>query len=178
MSGFLGLIGLFLVFAIPFAMNKAHRESTGVPMPSRGAMRGIRRRGRKMGISERQAYEEWLARKQRTLARAAKKLPQEPTVAPSAVPAQTAPVSTSPAGGNKLKLTVGAIALTVISALWWGLTKHSPSGASGRAPPDIAPQAVSPPEVPPSSQGLGVPLPRPRPRPFAKPLNLAPPGVR
>lgn len=33
-------------------------------MPSRGAMRGIRRQARKKGISETEAYNQWLVRKQ------------------------------------------------------------------------------------------------------------------
>jgi hypothetical protein len=48
-----------------FAVNKQHREETGVNMPSRGAMKNIRRNARRKGITEEQAYNEWLLRKQR-----------------------------------------------------------------------------------------------------------------
>jgi len=62
----LGFILLIVVTIALVGLNKQHREETGVNMPSRGSMRNIRRTARRKGISEQQAYEEWLARKQRS----------------------------------------------------------------------------------------------------------------
>jgi hypothetical protein len=64
----MAVVGVVLVvfcFVILAALNKAHREETGVAAPSRGAMRNIRRNARKKGISEAEAFEQWLARKQK-----------------------------------------------------------------------------------------------------------------
>jgi hypothetical protein len=47
------------------ATNKAHRAETGVDAPTRNALRNIRRNARRKGISEEQAYREWLGRQQR-----------------------------------------------------------------------------------------------------------------
>ncbi len=60
-----GLVLLPFAFLIMLGLNKAHRDQTGVNMPSRSAMRGVRRRARKKGISEAQGYSEWLQRKQK-----------------------------------------------------------------------------------------------------------------
>jgi hypothetical protein len=46
------------------AGNKQHRDETGVNAPTRNAMRRIRRNARKKGISETEAYFQWLNRKQ------------------------------------------------------------------------------------------------------------------
>jgi hypothetical protein len=59
------IILLPFVWMLLAAANKSHREETGVPMPTRGAMRGIRRQARKKGISEAEAYNQWLVRKQK-----------------------------------------------------------------------------------------------------------------
>lgn len=58
---------LLMIFALMFnaAAHKAHRDEHGVDGPSRGAMRNIRRTARKKGISEQQAYVDWLHRKQK-----------------------------------------------------------------------------------------------------------------
>jgi hypothetical protein len=61
----LGVIALIFAFVLIAALNKSHREETGVGAPTRQAMRNIRRNARRKGISEAQAYEEWLAREQR-----------------------------------------------------------------------------------------------------------------
>lgn len=70
--GFIMTIGMVIgLILLPFAWlfmsaaNKTHREETGVNAPTRNAMRNIRRRARKLGISEAAAYDQWLARKQR-----------------------------------------------------------------------------------------------------------------
>lgn len=47
------------------SQRETHREETGVLGPSRKAMANIRHNARKKGISEQQAYEEWLKREQR-----------------------------------------------------------------------------------------------------------------
>jgi hypothetical protein len=47
------------------ANNKAHRAENGVDAPTRNAWRNIRRNARRKGISEEQAYSEWLGRQQR-----------------------------------------------------------------------------------------------------------------
>ncbi|MCG5235671.1 hypothetical protein [Xanthobacter oligotrophicus] len=65
MNAVLGTILLFLSFAIMAALNKEHRDRTGVNMPSRKAMGRIRRRARQKGISEADAYEHWVTRKQK-----------------------------------------------------------------------------------------------------------------
>jgi hypothetical protein len=61
----IGLILLPFVWMVIAAAGKAHREETGVPMPSRGVMKNIRRTARKKGISESEAYAQWLTRKQK-----------------------------------------------------------------------------------------------------------------
>jgi hypothetical protein len=63
----MGYLGLFLSFLILIAFGTAFRGETGVIMPTRSALRGIRRRARKSGKSEAQAFEENIARKQRKL---------------------------------------------------------------------------------------------------------------
>ena len=65
----LGIIAVIFCWILIAALNKAHREETGVNAPSRQAMRNIRRNARRKGISESQAYEKWLARKQRSTRR-------------------------------------------------------------------------------------------------------------
>lgn len=65
-----GLILLVVCFVLMAALNKGHREQTGVDMPSRGAMRNIRRNARKKGTSEEAAYTAWLLKEQ---ARASKR---------------------------------------------------------------------------------------------------------
>ncbi|MCP1909637.1 uncharacterized membrane protein YoaK (UPF0700 family) [Bradyrhizobium elkanii] len=62
----LGFILLVVMFFVMIAVNKAHKDETGVNMPSRNAMRNIRRTARKKGISQQQAYDNWLRRKQRS----------------------------------------------------------------------------------------------------------------
>ena len=61
----IGFILCVLMIFVMIALNKGHRDETGVNMPSRNAMRHMRRRARKNGISEEQAYNDWLARKQK-----------------------------------------------------------------------------------------------------------------
>ena len=58
----IGLILLPFAWALLAAANKAHRAETGVDAPTRTAMRNIRRNARRKGISEEQAYREWLQR--------------------------------------------------------------------------------------------------------------------
>lgn len=66
--GALQIIGLIL---LPFgwmllaAVNKQHRAETGVSMPSRSALKGIRRRAKKGGLSEAEYYDGWVERKQK-----------------------------------------------------------------------------------------------------------------
>jgi uncharacterized membrane protein YoaK (UPF0700 family) len=62
----LGFIGVVVMFFVMIAVNKAHRDETGVNMPSRNTMRNIRRNARRKGISEEQAYNQWVTRKQRS----------------------------------------------------------------------------------------------------------------
>jgi len=61
----LGVILLPIVWMMMASANKAHKDETGVPGPSRQDFRNIRRNARKKGISNDQAYQEWLGRKQR-----------------------------------------------------------------------------------------------------------------
>lgn len=62
----IALILLPFCWILIAAANKKHRDETGVNGPSRGQMRNIRRRARKNGISENDAYLDWLARKQKS----------------------------------------------------------------------------------------------------------------
>lgn len=66
----IGLILLPFAWALMTALDKEHRDATGVNMPTRSALRGLRRRARKQGITEEEAYARWLARKQKQAARA------------------------------------------------------------------------------------------------------------
>jgi hypothetical protein len=61
----LGFILLVLVWALLAAVNKAHKEETGVSMPSRSALKSMRRRARKQGVSEVEYYAGWVQRKQK-----------------------------------------------------------------------------------------------------------------
>jgi hypothetical protein len=55
-----------VMFFVGIAMNKAHRDQTGVNMPTSKQFNRIQRTARKKGISAEQAYKNWLKRKQRT----------------------------------------------------------------------------------------------------------------
>jgi hypothetical protein len=63
----IGLVLLPFAWMLMGAANKGHREETGVNMPSRSALKGLRRRARQRAISENEAYAEWLMRKQKKL---------------------------------------------------------------------------------------------------------------
>ena len=63
----IALVVVAFIWLLMGAINKQHREETGVNMPTRSAMKNLRRRARKRGISELQAYNEWVERKQRKL---------------------------------------------------------------------------------------------------------------
>lgn len=65
----IGLILLPVVWALTAGINKQHKEETGVNVPSRRAMQNIRRTARRKGISEQEAYSQWLARKQKAAAK-------------------------------------------------------------------------------------------------------------
>lgn len=65
MNAVLGTILFFLSLAIMAALNKDHRDRTGVNMPSRKAMGRIRRKARQKGISEADAFAQWVSRKQK-----------------------------------------------------------------------------------------------------------------
>ncbi len=60
----IGLILLPLSWLLMAAVNKDHRESTGVNMPTRNAMRRIRRNARKKEVAESAEYDQWVKRKQ------------------------------------------------------------------------------------------------------------------
>jgi len=62
----IGLILLPFVWILMAGVAKQHRDETGVGMPSRNTMKNIRRTARRKGISEGQAYNDWLRRKQRS----------------------------------------------------------------------------------------------------------------
>ena len=61
--GVIGIAALIAWFIIWAGINRVFRETYGHNMPTRSAMRGLRRRARKRGISEAQAYDEWARRK-------------------------------------------------------------------------------------------------------------------
>lgn len=56
------LIGAFVLLV---AISKSFRQQTGVDMPSRGALRAVRRRARKKGKDEWKAVSDNIARKQK-----------------------------------------------------------------------------------------------------------------
>lgn len=56
---------LLVLWLIIEGLRKGYRDQTGVKMPSRSQARYIRRKARKSGISEAQAHDEWLERKQK-----------------------------------------------------------------------------------------------------------------
>lgn len=58
-----GLILLPFAWMLIAAANKAHRDETGVNAPTRDGLRRIRRNARKKGISEAEAYNQWLNRR-------------------------------------------------------------------------------------------------------------------
>jgi hypothetical protein len=58
-----GLILLPFAWALLASANKTHRDETGVNAPTRDGWRRIRRNARKKGISEAEAYNQWLNRK-------------------------------------------------------------------------------------------------------------------
>lgn len=57
------IVALIFVWALIAAANKQHRDETGVNGPTRHGWRRIRRNARKKGISEAEAYNQWLNRK-------------------------------------------------------------------------------------------------------------------
>lgn len=61
----LGFILLVLTWALLAAVNKAHKEETGVSMPTRSSLKSMRRRARKQGVSEVEYYAGWVQRKQK-----------------------------------------------------------------------------------------------------------------
>jgi hypothetical protein len=63
----IGLVLLPFVWIVGVTISKPHREQTGVDMPSRSVMKRIRRRAREQGITEAEAYANWLERKQKKL---------------------------------------------------------------------------------------------------------------
>jgi hypothetical protein len=82
-GGILALLGLILTISA----SAAYKRDTGVNAPSRRTMAYLRRRARDLGISEQQAHDEWLERKQRT---AERKANPPPPRRPRAVKPQTA----------------------------------------------------------------------------------------
>lgn len=60
-----GLVLLPFALLLLAAVNKAHKEETGVSMPSRSALKSMRRRARKKGVSEAEYYAGWVQRKQK-----------------------------------------------------------------------------------------------------------------
>ncbi len=61
----IGFLLMPVAWLLMGAANKAHRDETGVNMPTRSAMRNIRRTARKKGIPEEAAYSDWLVRQQK-----------------------------------------------------------------------------------------------------------------
>lgn len=61
----LGFILLLLAWVLLAAINHAHKDETGVSMPSRSALKSMRRRARKKGVSEAEYYAGWVQRKQK-----------------------------------------------------------------------------------------------------------------
>ena len=64
------IVCLIAIAVIMVATNDWHRKQTGVNMPSRNAMRRIRRNARQKGISHQAAYDQWLNNKQKRRRRA------------------------------------------------------------------------------------------------------------
>lgn len=100
-----GGILAILAMLVTFGLQKAHHDQTGVWGPSRAQMRYIRRKARKAGISEHDAYEAWLARKQRALVA---------TSAPALANAPTAEAPKRPGGCLGALLLVAAIVVVLI----------------------------------------------------------------
>lgn len=63
----IALCFLPVLLFIMAGVNRNHVKETGVPMPSRKAMARIRRNARQKGISENEAYDQWVANKQKRL---------------------------------------------------------------------------------------------------------------
>ena len=61
----IGLIGIGVVVLISLALNKEHRDATGVDAPSSKTMNRFYRIALERNISVDQAYNEWLVRKQK-----------------------------------------------------------------------------------------------------------------
>lgn len=59
------LAALALIWWAMAEMNKKHRDETGVNMPTRAAMKRIRRTSRQKGITQEAAYDSWVKTKQR-----------------------------------------------------------------------------------------------------------------
>nr|WP_314527818.1 hypothetical protein [uncultured Brevundimonas sp.] len=102
LGGILAVVAMF----VTFSLQSAHRDQTGVWGPSRSQMRNIRRQARKRGVSEHQAYDDWLARKQRALV----------TPVTTAQPVQPP----FPRRGNtKAGIGRGVVILAVLAGLGW-----------------------------------------------------------
>jgi hypothetical protein len=68
---------LILAFIFLLALEADFRKKTGVNFPSRSALRGIRRRARKVGKNEWEAVAANIRRKQKKLANLAHKKPRK-----------------------------------------------------------------------------------------------------
>ncbi|MBR1216172.1 hypothetical protein [Bradyrhizobium sp. JYMT SZCCT0180] len=65
MSGFLAFIAFIFSYVILAAMKKVHVDETGVPPPTRDALKSMRRRARKKAVPEAEYYAGWVERKQK-----------------------------------------------------------------------------------------------------------------
>jgi hypothetical protein len=105
----IGLIGVVFSWILMAAINKQHREETGVNMPTRSALRNLRRRARKQGISEEEAYTGWVERKQ-------KKLRSDFKSTPVGTTSQRDDVPPDPTPTEKATRTRSAIILLLIAS--------------------------------------------------------------
>lgn len=194
MGTFFGLLGLVLVWWIMAALNKQHIQDHGVPAPSRKALARIRRTSRQKGISQEDAYNQWIINKQRRMPKAAPP-PQVPPPPPPQRLSTTeeSPPYVGPQGTDRIG-RVGLVLIGMTVVVMIALAKPWSSKAPSAPPPlqTVAEAPASPPTIrpvvlmpPPSVADIPKlttpPAPKPKPveiRRVSEPVAPPPPIVR
>jgi hypothetical protein len=138
----IGLILLPFVWALMAAVNKQHREETGVNSPTRDGWRRIRHNARKKGISEEQAYNQWLNRKTRKTSAAARSIePYHVHRPPITKPASTAEELAQEAADEPLRTLASSRQLSLhrqTNGLYYFLNRGSGSAVLVKNPVNAA----------------------------------------
>lgn len=149
MGTFFGLLGLVLVWWIMAALNKQHIQDHGVPAPSRKALARIRRTSRQKGISQEDAYNQWIINKQRRMPQAASPPPVAPLPAPERLStSEDPPPYVGPQGSDRIG-RIGLVCIGVTLVVMIALAKPWSSKTPIASPPiqALAETPASPPVI-------------------------------